>query len=135
MDAKLDEIATLAIDLILRMSYLDVSPRLKYSSFLHDKFIKNLYTHLEENFQNALNNQECIVIGGHKHELEAFCVEVKNRLNINAKRNAKNQSNVSLSKVMSRFSLPNNGIKLQKIRRLELLAEKYIDAVGGIYEI
>ena len=133
METPREEIANLAIDLVLNMSYLNVTPRLKKDpASLHDKFIKNFYSRLEDNCQKSVNNQEAINEGS---ELEASCVEVKNSLNINATNpNTKTLTSVAISKVMGGLNLPSKGLKLQKIRRLLLLAEKYITSIEVLFD-
>ena len=134
METPREEIANLAIDLVLNMSYLNVTPRLKKDpASLHDKFIKNFYSRLEDNCQKSVNNQEAINEGS---ELEASCVEVKNSLNINATNpnNTKTLTSVAISKVMGGLTLPSKGLKLQKIRRLLLLAEKYITSIEVLFD-
>ena len=135
METPREEIANLAIDLVLNMSYLNVTPRLKKDpASLHDKFIKNFYSRLEDNCQKSVNNQDAINEGS---ELEASCVEVKNSLNINATNpnsNTKTLTSVAISKVMGGLTLPSKGLKLQKIRRLLLLAEKYITSIEVLFD-
>ena len=133
METPREEIANLAIDLVLHMSYLNVTPRLKKDpASLHDKFIKNFYSRLEDNCQKSVNNQDAINEGS---ELEASCVEVKNSLNINATNpNTKTLTSVAISKVMGGLSLPSKGLKLQKIRRLLLLAERYITSIEVLFD-
>ena len=134
MESPRDEIADLAVDVVLSMSYLNVTPRLKKEpASLHDKFIKNFYARLEDTCQNSDDNQEAVLEGC---ELEASCVEVKNSLTINSPlpSSTKTLTSVSISKVMGGLTLPNKGLKLQKIRRLLLLAEKYITSIEVLFD-
>ena len=134
METPRDEIAELAVDLVLNMSYLNVTPRLKKEpASLHEKFIKNFYARLESTCQNSDNNSEAVLEGC---ELEASCVEVKNSLTINSPlpSSTKTLTSVSISKVMGGLTLPNKGLKLQKIRRLLLLAEKYITSIEVLFD-
>ena len=137
MESPKDEIADLAVDLVLNMSYLNVTPRLKKEpASLHEKFIKNFYARLEDTCQNSGNNQEAVLEGC---ELEASCVEVKNSLTLNSPlptpgSSTKTLTSVAISKVMGGLTLPNKGLKLQKIRRLLLLAEKYINSIEVLFD-
>ena len=133
MESPREEIANLAIDLVLNMSYLNVTQRLKKEpATLHDKFIKNFYSRLEENCQKSGVSQDAVQEGC---ELEASCVEVKNNLNINTVNpNIKTLTSVSISKVMVGLTLPSKGLKLQKIRRLLLLAERYITSIEMLFD-
>ena len=132
METPREEIADLAIDLVLNMSYLNVTPRLKKDpASLHDKFIKNFYSRLEDNCQKSANNQEAVQEGC---ELEASCVDVRNSLNINATNpSTKTHTSVAISKMMGGLTMPNKGLKLQKIRRLLLLAERYITSIEVLF--
>jgi len=132
-----EEIANLAIDMVLNMSYLHVTARLKKEpGNLHDKFIKNCYTRLENVCQKSENSHDAVLEGC---ELETSCSEVKNSLSVNSPISSavasttKTLTSISVSKVMG-LSLPNKGLKLQKIRRLLLLAEKYILSIEVLFD-
>eukprot|EP00090_Calanus_glacialis_P047045 TRINITY_DN9530_c0_g1_i3.p1 TRINITY_DN9530_c0_g1~~TRINITY_DN9530_c0_g1_i3.p1 ORF type:complete len:2633 (-),score=502.34 TRINITY_DN9530_c0_g1_i3:271-7929(-) len=132
-----EEIANLAIDTVLNMSYLHVTARLKKEpGNLHDKFIKNCYSRLENVCQKSENNHDAVLEGC---ELETSCSEVKNSLSVNSPissavaNTTKTLTSISVSKVMG-LSLPNKGLKLQKIRRLLLLAEKYILSIEVLFD-
>ena len=122
-----EEIANLAIDMVLNMSYLHVTARLKKEpGNLHDKFIKNCYTRLENVCQKSENSHDAVLEGAVKvhHylktskdillgcELETSCSEVKNSLSVNSPISSavasttKTLTSISVSKVMG-LSLPN----------------------------
>ena len=119
-----EDIANLAIDMVLNMSYLHVTSRLKKEpGCLHEKFIKNCYTRLETICQKSENNHDAVLEGAVKvfHYLKAFqdifsgceletsCSEVKSvssPISSAVASTTKTLTSISVSKVMG-LSLPN----------------------------
>ena len=130
-DSPREEIAALAIDVVLNMSYLHVTPRLKKDpSALHHKFIRNCYSRLEVCRSNGTSH-EAVLEGC---ELETSTSEMA-ATSAAVASTTKTLTAISVSKVPGlTLSLPSKGLKLQKIRRLLLLAEKYILSIEVLFD-
>jgi ubiquitin carboxyl-terminal hydrolase 9/24 len=130
-DSPREEIAALAIETVLNMSYLHVAPRLKKEpATLHHKFIRNCYSRLEVCRSNGTSH-DAVLEGC---ELETSTSEMASTSAAVAS-TTKTLTAISVSKVPGlTLSLPSKGLKLQKIRRLLLLAEKYILSIEVLFD-
>jgi len=130
-DSPREEIAALAIEMVLNMSYLHVTPRLKKDpTTLHHKFIRNCYSRLEVCRSNGTSH-DAVLEGC---ELETSTSEMASTSAAVAS-TTKTLTAISVSKVPGlTLSMPTKGLKLQKIRRLLLLAEKYILSIEVLFD-
>lgn len=124
-----DNIADEAIEYLLNMSFLHVSPKLKKDAeALHKKFINNCFTRLQSvnsGTQPATGRQqEAAVQEG--CELETSIS--KDPSACETEGSPRTLTSISISKA-SVVPINTKGIKMQKIRRLLLLAERYVSTI------
>jgi len=143
-DTPNEDIAKMGIEIILNMSYLHVSSRLKKEpTTLHDKFIQNCYKRLEDvcSKEPSSSQEGC--------ELETTCPPMEpspppvvlppmpstiaQAIPMAVTNATRTLTAISVSKVLS-LPVPTKSLRLQKIRRLLLLAEKYILSIEGLFD-
>ena len=125
-----ENIADEAIEYLLNMSFLHVSPKLKKDpEALHRKFIENCFTRLQfvnKGTQPTTGKQQDAAV--HEGcELETSISLDPDSCNTEEGK-TKTLTSISISKT-SVLPLNSKGIRMQKIRRLLLLAERYVSTI------
>ena len=125
-----DNIADDAIDYLLNMSFLHVSPKLKKDAeILHKKFINSCFTRLQ-----SVNNGTHPAMGKQQDaavqegcELETSITKDPTACDTD-EGSPRTLTSISISKA-SALPINSKGIRMQKIRRLLLLAERYVSTI------